>query len=168
MVSVDKRLLIGGVVVVGVLVFLLRGRFVGDARQVQQRVDAFCEVVSKTEAESNLVGLTRAQELSKAFAQSVHVETQLGGLNGDLKRSHLRDHAVIIRSQFKRLVFSLRGVSIDIGEDGIAVVTGTAVLKGEMAGGHSVNEATEVVLKLQKEDGKWRFTDCREVNVLRK
>jgi hypothetical protein len=168
MVTLDRKKMVVGVLVLGGALFFLCGRFEGETRRVRRQVDRFCERVSKDGDENNLALALRAQEVSALFAPSVYVETQVGRLKGQLARSDIKTQAAMIRSQFRRLVFSVRGSEITMGEDGIAVVTGTAVLKGTLMGGEAVSEAREVVLKLRKEEGTWCFFDCREVTVLRK
>jgi ketosteroid isomerase-like protein len=164
---VKKQTLIGVLVVLAGLGGYLWWRLhPSEEKVVAKRVNQFAECVSKSEGEGNAAMALRMNSLPGFLADRVSIEVQSQFVDGTYDSSELASHIARARTMCAQLKLTFHDVKVAVNGPDTATATFTARLTARSKSGDSQSETREIHATLKKTDGKWRFTDFREEQVM--
>lgn len=163
MAAVDRKALLGLAALAAVAVFLFWPD--GDERRIKRRVVELQKLVSKTPAESDLEGLSRARRVSELFADELEFVAEAYGFRATDRRSlaagvagyRSRSSAIAMRVYDEELRIDSRSrrATLLLTAD---FVTGLDDLAGR--------DAYRLQLNWVEQEGEWRIEYVRLLEVL--
>ncbi len=139
-----------------------------EEKKVRKQFDLLAESVSKGRGEGTIGTAQKVQKIRTLFAKNCGLHIRVYSLSGNYTPHEIASHAARARLRFSRLSLRFYDLDIEFPEEGTAKVTLTARLTGTTTTGEHVDETRELECVLKRTDGKWLFSDCTVVEVLRK
>jgi ketosteroid isomerase-like protein len=164
---VKKQTSIGVLVVLAVLGGYLWWRLhPSEEKAVAKRVNRFAECVTKSDGEGNAAMALKMNNLPGFLADRVSIDVQNRFIDGTYSGSELASHIARARTMCAQLKLTFHDVNVTVNGPDAATATFTARLTANSKSGDSQTETREIHATLKKADGKWRFTDFREEQVM--
>ena len=162
------KVLVVLVLVVAAAIFAALYFFPGDRTKIKKQFNSLSSLVNKEKGESAFTMAYKVNALANLFADSCSFEFSQNYMAGEYTPEQITSHAVKGRSQFSKISLDFYDIVPDISND-VAVVETTVRFHGEIKDSAKVAEETrEIQCKLKKIDGKWKFTNFKVVEVLKK
>ena len=145
------------------LCFLLRPT---EERRVKRRLTSLLERVNRKPGEGTALMAVKMHTLVDVFTPNVTF--QLRGFFGSGVRpaSQLSSEVARARPRFKVIKLSFHDAVVNLPAKDVAVVTVTARLELTTTNDVASSDAREIVITLEKIDGKWLFAKFEELQVL--
>ncbi len=142
--------------------------FPSDNKKIKKQFSSLSGLVSKEKGESAFAMAYKVNALATLFADKCSFAFSQNAMSGEYTPEEITTQATRGRLQFSKISLDFYDIVPDIKND-IAVVETTVRFHGEIKDSVKVAEETrEVECKLKKIEGKWKFTDFKVVEVLKK
>ena len=142
--------------------------FPGDKIKIKKQFEALSNFVSKEKGESAFTMAYKVNALASLFADSCSFEFSQNYMTGEFTPDQITSHATKGRSRFLKISLKFYDIVPDIRND-VAIVETTVRFHGELRDSAKFAEETrEIQCNLKKMDGKWKFTNFKVVEVLKK
>jgi hypothetical protein len=142
--------------------------FPGDKEKIKKQFSSLSKLVSKEKGESAVIMAYKVNVLASLFADTCSFEFSQNYMAGEYTPEQITSHAAKGRSQFSKISLNFYDIIPDVQKDS-AVVETTVRFYGELKDSAKIAEDTrEIQCKLKKIDGKWKFTNFKVVEVLKK
>lgn len=164
----NLKIIITVIFIAGASVLASLYLFQSDKAKIKKQFDSLSKLVSKEKGESNIIMAYKVNALASLFADSCSFEFSKNYMAGEFTPEQITSHAVKGRSQFSKISLDFYDIIPDMQKDS-AVVEATVRFYGKLKDSAKVTEDTrEIQCKLKKTDGKWKFTNFKVVEVLKK
>jgi hypothetical protein len=142
--------------------------FPSDRAKIRKQFESLSNLVSKEKGESAFTMAYKVNALASLFADNCSFEFSQNYMAGEYSPEQITSHAAKGRSQFSKISLNFYDIVPDIQND-VAVVETTVRFNGEIKNSAKFAEETrEIQCRLNKIDGKWKFTNFKVVEVLKK
>lgn len=142
--------------------------FPSDRAKIKKQFEALSNFISKEKGESSLTMAYKVNAMATLFADSCSFEFSQNYMTGEFTPEQITSHTAKGRSQFSKISLKFYDIVPEIRKD-LAIVETTVRFQGELKDSAKVAEETrEIQCNLKKTDGKWKFTDFKVVEVLKK
>lgn len=149
-------------------VFAVLYLFPSDRAKIRKQFETLSILVSKEKGESGIIMAYKVNALASLFADNCSFEFSQNYMAGEYSPEQITSHATKGRAQFSKISLTFYDIVPDIQKD-VAVVETTVRFNGEIKNSARFAEETrEIQCRLNKIDGKWKFTSFKVVEVLRK
>jgi hypothetical protein len=139
-----------------------------ETRRVKKSFHRLSEWVSKEGEENPLSMARKARDLGSLFAEKCEFKTPVDPLSGTLSPEEISGLAMRGRALFSFFEVRFYDLKIEIRERDTAHVDLTAMAKGRMTNGETIQETHEIACILKKIDKRWLFSRFEVVEVLKK
>ena len=142
--------------------------FPSDRTKIRKQFESLSSLVSKEKGESAFTMAYKVNALANLFADSCSFEFPQNYMAGDYTQEQITSNAAKGRARFSKIALDFYDIVPDIQND-VAVVETTVRFHGEIKDSVKVAEETrEIQSRLKKIEGKWKFTNFKVVEVLKK
>jgi len=141
--------------------------FPSEEKRIRNQFARVSEAAGKQRGESLLTAAAKAGALAAMASPRCELETDISQLRSAFSEMEPMKTAALIRSYFQSMELDFHDLSIEITEPSIARAKLTARMTGRTTTAERVSEVRELECELAKVDGKWLFTRCRVIEVLR-
>jgi len=138
-----------------------------EEKEIRRQIDALAARFSKHAGESSSVMAVKMHSLPDLFADELQLEMLGFPFNGVYRQAEISSHIARARTQFQTIDLMFHDVDVQIqdAENAVATLTGRLII--ERANDKApAEDVREVMCRLRKIDGDWRFTSFEEVEVL--
>ncbi len=158
-----KRLLLIAVIVV-IAVIVGRRLFVSEKAKIRKQLNALEYCITKPPEESKAQMLLKMERLQALLTNPLTINVPMYNLSEKFAPREVAQKAIAVRSNVNQLSVTFRDVSITLDGELQAQVQMTVSASAEQRTRYS--DTVEVMCRLRKTDGKWRFSDFSQVDVL--
>ena len=139
-----------------------------DERQIRRQFDRLAECIGKTENETPAMMALKMNRLGRLFAPTVEVQLHDFPENGSFSSSELCSHVSRLRPMFAAITLSLYDLRITLRSHDQAEAVVTVRLTLTPRHGEPATQTWELAVEMTKsgDDGHWRFSRCRENEVM--
>jgi hypothetical protein len=155
--------LAGTLLLAGALYF-----FEGQGRKIQKRFDQLSKWASKDAHENNLTAARKIKGIASLCTKNCRIDARIPSLSGNYTQEEISSLAAHARSRFSQLSLSFHDLHIAIRENEPAKANLTVRLSGILAGGEPAEDTFELMCRLTKPDGAWRFSSFEVTEILEK
>jgi len=162
-----KYVSIAGVVLaIGIIAFVIFSQT--EEAKVKKQFSVLAEKVKKTEKETPLVAVAKANSIKELFANTLTVHAPAYSFSRDISNQDLPPLVLTARSRYSEIFLEFYDLVIQFPEEGTAQVNLTARVVGKLTAGISVDDIHELKCKLQETEGIWLLKEIEVVEVLEK
>jgi len=166
MVKIKSLTILLLVLIIGICSFLYF--FPSEEKKIKKQFSLLSRWASKDREENILNLVQRGKSIGTLFDENCGLKVLPYAIDGKYSREEVTAYAGRARSQFSRLNLEFYDLNISFPEEGLAKVTLTGKLTGELQNKENVNEIRELECVLKKIEGKWLFSEFEVVEVLKK
>ncbi|HBC87013.1 MAG TPA: hypothetical protein DCZ94_08675 [Lentisphaeria bacterium] len=142
--------------------------FPSEKAKIKKQFDYLSSLVSKEKGESAIVMGYRVTAIGGLFAEKCSFEFPQNEMEGEYSPEEITAHTTRGRAMFAKINLKFYDINPEIQNDD-AVVDTTVRFYGEAIHSNKAHEETrEIQCKLKKIDGKWKFSNFKVVEVLKK
>ncbi len=136
--------------------------------KVKKQFASLSDLVSKEKGETNISMALRANSIGNLFDDKCSFDFAKHDMEGIYTPEEITSHAARGRAMFSKISLKFYDINPEIENDN-AMVDTTVRFYGEMKNSSKVYEDTrEIQCKLKKVEGKWKFSEFKVVEVLKK
>lgn len=140
--------------------------FLAPADGVESRLDALEDLVSKRQGERTSAMALKMERFKGLIADPCELNTTRHQAGGAYTPDELASFVMRVRATMPQLELSFHDVNVLLETETNAEVAGTVHLITSGQDGTLYRETAEVICRLRKVDGAWRFHEFEEVQVL--
>jgi hypothetical protein len=152
------------VAVVGIIIFFWL--FTSDEAIIKKQFKNLAALVSADSDEHQLIVAANARKIGNMFAETCLFEIPSHSISRTYKREDIPAHVMAVRSQYFVISLKFYDLQISFPEEGIAQATVTAYVEAVRNSEEPILEVHEFVIRMEKLEKDWVFSQIKTISVL--
>ena len=149
-------------------IFVAVRLFPSEEKKVRKRFAVLSKCVSRNSGENPITTASKAQKLRTLLAEDCSLKTHIPEFSGGFTGEEVSSLVAQARLQFSNLSLKFYDLEVEFPEKERAKATLTVNVAGTMTDSIRIDETHELECLLRKTDGKWLFSECEVVEVLKR